>query len=196
MIQDPFGIHPAVFKLAPGESITVEVSTNCYRKSLYLTKYCSKQDHSRRSWLDLGNLGLCEQKCSNPFVQLCWKNCNCESYWRVFHCSFQVFLKPLRDRSGFPHAKNPVEKTGIWEHQSPYFTPAGASSPSNFSFLNFLEKKEHFGKKRNKTKKSFIVEQQVQIHHFCCDLSWKRSCGRCALIAATSAFSDVGHILL
>uniref|UniRef100_A0A8D0KZZ9 DLEC1 cilia and flagella associated protein n=1 Tax=Strix occidentalis caurina TaxID=311401 RepID=A0A8D0KZZ9_STROC len=39
VIQDPFAIHPAVFELAPGQSTTVEVSTNCYRKYLYFTKY-------------------------------------------------------------------------------------------------------------------------------------------------------------
>ncbi|KAK2513313.1 Dlec1, partial [Columba guinea] len=88
VIQDPFGIHPAVFKLAPGESITVEVSTNCYRKSLYLTKYFSKQDNSRRSWPDLGNLGFCEKKCSNPFVRLCWKNCNLNIYKLKFITSW------------------------------------------------------------------------------------------------------------
>uniref|UniRef100_A0A8C0FEC2 DLEC1 cilia and flagella associated protein n=1 Tax=Bubo bubo TaxID=30461 RepID=A0A8C0FEC2_BUBBB len=38
VIQDPFAIHPAVFELAPGQSTTVEVSTNCYRKYLYFTK--------------------------------------------------------------------------------------------------------------------------------------------------------------
>uniref|UniRef100_A0A8C4U7X1 DLEC1 cilia and flagella associated protein n=1 Tax=Falco tinnunculus TaxID=100819 RepID=A0A8C4U7X1_FALTI len=32
VIQDPFGIHPPVFQLAPGQSTTVQVSINCYRK--------------------------------------------------------------------------------------------------------------------------------------------------------------------
>lgn len=147
MIQDPFGIHPAVFELAPGQSTTVEVSTNCYRKYLYFTKYISKRDHCRSSWLDLANMGLCEQKCSNPFVHLCWKNCNCESYWTVFHCSFEDLLSHSETSHIFHTQRILLEKTGIWEHWSAYFTPAGASSPRNFSFLSFLGKRNILGKK-------------------------------------------------
>lgn len=145
MIHDPFGIRPAVFELAPGQSTTVEVSTNYYRKYLYFTKYISKQEYFRRSWLDLTNLGLCEEKCSHPFVQLCWKYCSCGSYWRVFHCNFQALLT----HSDFPHAYNPVkENRNLRTQESLFHSSWGVKSKKLFLSELSGKKKEHFGKKK------------------------------------------------
>lgn len=38
VIQDPFGIQPAVLELAPGQNATVEVSAKCYRKFFDFTR--------------------------------------------------------------------------------------------------------------------------------------------------------------